>query len=152
MIDWPKADYQIQKWHEEYQEILRNTANICRAEFALTVKEVIFNQTLSDVHCLVTKSFIPMSPRLWVEILLSSKLINFLFSVFLTILSISQVADTNTTRNVHKQDRSIILVKLFLWKCNKVNEGQRVTFLVSLLNVLYFWTPWARMKRRGRFL
>ena len=37
---------------------------IRRAEFALTVKVVLFNQTLSDVHCLVTKSFIPMSPRL----------------------------------------------------------------------------------------
>ena len=86
------------------------------------------------------------------EILLSSQLIYFLFSVFLSILSISQVADINTTRNVQKQDRSIILIKLFLWKCHKVNKGQRVTFLVSLLNVLYFWTPWAGMKRRGRFL
>ena len=37
---------------------------IRRAEFALTVKVVLFNQTLSDVHCLVTKSLIPMSPRL----------------------------------------------------------------------------------------
>ena len=74
------------------------------------------------------------------------------FSVFLFILLISQVADTNTTRNVQKQDRSMILINLFLWKCNKVNEGQRVTFLISLLNALYFWTPWAGMKRRGRFL
>ena len=46
----------------------------------------------------------------------------------------------------------MILIKLFLWKCIKVNEGQRVTFLISLLNALYFWTPWAGMKRRGRFL
>ena len=93
-----------------------------------------------------------MSPRLQVEILLSSQLINFLFSVFLSILSISQVADTNTTRNVQKQDRSMILIQLIVWKCSKVNEGQRLTFLMSLLNVLYFWTPWAGMDCRERFL
>ena len=119
----------------------------------LLLRQFYSTRTLSDtVRCLVTKSFIPMSPRLWVEILLSSQLIRFFFSVFLFILLISQVADTNTTRNVQKQDRSMILINLFLWKCNKVNEGQRVTFLISLLNVLYFWTPWAGMKRRGRFL
>ena len=44
----------------------------------------------------------------------------------------------------------MILIQLFLWKCDKVNEGQRVT--ISSLNVLYLWTPWAGIDLRGRFL
>ena len=46
----------------------------------------------------------------------------------------------------------MILIQLIVWKWDKVNEGQRLTFLMSLLNVLYFWTPWAGMDRRERFL
>ena len=69
--------------------------------------------------------------------------------MFLSILSISQVADTNTARNVQKQDLSMILIQLLVWKCNKVNKGQRLTFLMSLLNVLYFWNPWVKDSLRS---
>ena len=73
------------------------------------------------------------------------------FSLFCVSIHPFDITSSRHKYNT-KQDLSMILIQLFLWKCNKVNKGQRVTFLISLLSVLYFWTPWAGMKRRRRFL